>query len=74
MGFFRKNQEERTSVPQELIDLRNTLESARLPEKVASVALKELERLEKTDPSAAEFAIGHNYIEYLIGFTLEHIH
>lgn len=66
MGFFRKNQEERTSVPQELIDLRNTLESARLPEKVASVALKELERLEKTDPSAAEFAIGHNYIEYII--------
>ncbi len=66
MGFFKKNQEERTSVPQELIDLRNTLESARLPEKVASVAIKELERLEKTDPSAAEFAIGHNYIEYLI--------
>ncbi len=65
MALFRKNQEERPALPQELIDLRNALDKARLPEKAAAVALKELERLEKTDPSAAEYAIGLNYIDYL---------
>jgi ATP-dependent Lon protease len=65
MALFRKNQEERPALPQELIDLRNALNKARLPEKAAGVALKELERLEKTDPSAAEYAIGLNYIDYL---------
>lgn len=65
MALFRKNQEERPSLPQELIDLRAALDKARLPEKAAGVALKELERLEKTDPSAAEYAIGLNYIDYL---------
>ncbi|MCX5874500.1 MAG: endopeptidase La [Deltaproteobacteria bacterium] len=66
MGFFKKNHEERPTVPQELIDLRTALDSARLPEHVASVAFKELERTEKTDPSAAEYSIGLNYLEYVI--------
>ncbi len=66
MGFFKKNQEERPALPQDLIDIRTTLGSTRLPEHVASVAFKELERLEKTDPSAAEYSIGLNYIEYLL--------
>jgi ATP-dependent Lon protease len=30
------------------------------------VALKELERLEKTDPSAAEYSIGTTYLDYLV--------
>ena len=66
MAFFRKQQEEQTSMPQELIDLRASIDEARLPENVSAVALKELERLEKTDPSAAEYAVGLNYIDYLI--------
>lgn len=53
-------------MPQELIDLRASIDEARLPENVAAVAVKELERLEKTDPSAAEYAVGLNYIDYLI--------
>lgn len=66
MGFFKKNQEERPSIPHELIEVRTTIESSTLPDHAASAASKELDRLEKTDPSAAEYAIGLNYIECLL--------
>ncbi|MDR3605467.1 MAG: endopeptidase La [Syntrophaceae bacterium] len=66
MGFFKKNQEERPSIPHELIEIRTNLESSNLPDHAVSAAFKELDRLEKTDPSAAEYAIGLNYIEYLL--------
>ncbi|MGO8822949.1 MAG: endopeptidase La [Desulfomonilaceae bacterium] len=66
MGFFKKNQEEGPSIPHELIEIRTNLESSNLPDHANSAAFKELDRLEKTDPSAAEYAIGLNYIEYLL--------
>jgi len=67
MVFFRKTEEERPAKPaQELVDLRAAVQKAKLPEAVAAVALKELERLEKTDPSVAEYSIGLNYLDYLI--------
>jgi ATP-dependent Lon protease len=67
MVFFRKTQEEeRPKVAQELADLRAAIHRAQLPEAVTAVALKELERLEKTDPSVAEYSIGLNYLDYLI--------
>jgi ATP-dependent Lon protease len=66
MGFFRKVEEERPKVAQELVDLRQAITQAHLPEPVAPVAVKELERLEKTDPSVAEYSIGLNYLDYLL--------
>jgi ATP-dependent Lon protease len=66
MAFFRKSEEHQASLPQEILDLRTAVEKARLPESVATVALKELERLEKTDPSAAEYSIGTTYLDYLV--------
>lgn len=66
MAFFRKSEEHQPSVPQDLLDLRSAVEKARLPEIAAEVALKELERLEKTDPSAAEYSIGTTYLDYLV--------
>ena len=66
MVFFRKTEEERPKVAPELADLRATIQKAQLPEPVTAVALKELERLEKTDPSVAEYSIGLNYLDYLI--------
>jgi ATP-dependent Lon protease len=66
MGFFRKSEEERPpKPPQELADLRAAVQRANLPEAVAAVARKELERLEKTDPSVAEYTIGLNYLDYV---------
>ncbi|HMK36417.1 MAG TPA: endopeptidase La [Desulfomonilaceae bacterium] len=66
MVFFRKTQEEQPAIPQDLLDLKAALEKAKLPVDVLSVALKEWERLEKTDPSAAEYSIGSNYLDYLV--------
>ncbi len=64
--FFRKTEEVRDKPSPELQELRAALGKANLPELVAGVAKKELERLEKTDPSVAEYTIGLNYLEYLL--------
>lgn len=67
MAFFRKSQqEERPQTSQELIDLRAAIQKARLPEAVEPTALKELERLERTDPSLPEYTIGMTYVDYLL--------
>jgi ATP-dependent Lon protease len=79
MGFFRKVTEEEHPKPaQELVELRAAVQKAQLPEAVAAVAAKELERLDKTDPSVAEYTIGINYLDYLIslpwnGFTEDNL-
>ena len=67
MALFRKSEENKPSVSQDLQDLRRQIDQSRLSPPVAAVALKELERLEKTDPSAAEYAIGVNYIDFKPG-------
>lgn len=72
MIFFRKSEEESPPIGQDLLDLRNAVEKAQLPEHVAPVIYKELERLEKTDPVAAEYAIGMNYIDYVISLPWHH--
>ena len=46
--------------------MRSSVVAARLPEHVSAVCLKELDRLERTDPSIAEYSIGVNYIDYLL--------
>jgi len=67
MGFFRKiTEEERPKPAQELVELRAAVQKAQLPEAVAAIAAKELERLDKTDASVAEYTIGINYLDYLI--------
>lgn len=64
--FFRKTEEEPAKPSPELQELRLAIAKANLPETVAAVAKRELERLEKTDPGVAEYTIGLNYLEYLL--------
>ena len=66
MVFFRKSEEEAPKLSSELRELRAAVEKTSLPPEVASVVAKELERLEKTDPSLPEYTIGINYVEYLL--------
>jgi ATP-dependent Lon protease len=69
MIFFRKpeeTKEEEAKLPPELRELRDAVPKANLPEHVAEVVARELERLEKTDPSIPEYSIGINYVEYLL--------
>jgi len=75
MAFFRKTEkqeEEASPVGQDLVDLRNSLTKARLPEGHVAVAMRELERLEKTDPSLPEYTIGLNYLEFLLSLPWHH--
>jgi ATP-dependent Lon protease len=66
MIFFRKAEEEAPKTSSELRELRAAVEKTSLPAEVAAVVAKELERLEKTDPSVPEYSIGINYVEYLL--------
>ncbi|NLI82089.1 MAG: endopeptidase La [Deltaproteobacteria bacterium] len=66
MGLFKKTEEREQRTPQELVDLKLAVQKAQLPENVAQVAFKELERLENTDPSMAEYTIGLTYLDLLI--------
>ncbi len=69
MLFSRKTEKTEAEIPQpdsDLAELRKAVADAKLPESVSAVAVKELDRLEKTDPSIPEYTIGYNYIEFLI--------
>ncbi len=62
---FEKPEDEQIAPESELSQLRASIKK-QLPENVAWIAMKELDRLEKTDPSVPEYAIGLTYIEFLI--------
>lgn len=81
MAFFRKKDGEaappETSAPPvdltppapadgRLDEMRAQVDQAMLPGHAAHAAFKELERLEKTDPSSAEYGIGLNYLDFIL--------
>ncbi|CCO25524.1 S16 family serine protease [Maridesulfovibrio hydrothermalis] len=47
-------------------ELRKRMESAGLPDHIRIVARDEYERLVKTDKSSPEFALAHNYLEFIL--------
>ncbi len=51
----------------EIDGLRSMVYKAKMPSKVESVALKEIDKLLKTNSSLTEYSIGVNYIDYLAG-------
>ena len=66
MIFFRKPDEEQAPTSGKGLDeLRGQVKGAALPESVAAIVAKEMGRLDKTDPSVAEYSIGLNYIDWL---------
>jgi ATP-dependent Lon protease len=64
MALFGKA-EERQQL-EELEELRQEVLRAQMPGSVEAVALRELEKLEKTPVEAAEYTIGINHLEYLV--------
>ncbi|MFH2218200.1 MAG: endopeptidase La [Pseudomonadota bacterium] len=81
MGFFSKSDEKQPNPELEL--LRREVLKAKMSPPAETHALHELEKLDKTPPEAAEYAIGINYLEYLASlpwnahtkdnFDLEHV-
>jgi ATP-dependent Lon protease len=70
--FFKKRSEPAENPPETppentpLDALRQRIEEAGLPDHAYEAAIKELEKLEKTDPAMAEHAVGLNYLELLL--------
>ncbi|MGC6507103.1 MAG: endopeptidase La [Myxococcota bacterium] len=50
----------------ELDELKKKIRNAKMPEEVEKVALKELKRLSKMNPSAAESTVARTYIDWLV--------
>jgi ATP-dependent Lon protease len=70
--LFRKNEPENPKTNPELDEVRAALQKAQLPEVAAQVARKELERLDKMDPSLPEYTIGMNYLDLLASLPWTH--
>lgn len=69
MGFFSRFEEptEEPEVPASTQDtLRNSVDMADLPENIRRVALDEIAKLDRIDPSVAEFGVGVTYVELLL--------
>ena len=49
----------------EIVQLRELVEGNSLPEEVSRVAMRELDRLQYIPPSAAEYTVSRNYIDWL---------
>ncbi|RPH37268.1 MAG: response regulator, partial [Desulfobulbaceae bacterium] len=71
--FFKKKIEQIEEVPaarpdavSPLAKLRNRIDEAALPPHVFEAVIKELEKIEKTDPAVAEYSVGFNYIELVL--------
>jgi ATP-dependent Lon protease len=75
MIFFKKPEktEEETVLPESDIDKLRVAVRRQLPESVAEIAMKELDRLDKTDPSTPEYGIGLSYIEFLTSLPWTHV-
>ncbi len=65
MSLFKKSEEKLQD--ETINELRQTIASTDMPSQVQQIINKELEMLSKISPSTAEYTIGLNYIDYIIG-------
>jgi ATP-dependent Lon protease len=66
MRLFSKEKDQLEEQPSEIEELKQEIRQAGMPEAVAKVAYKEIERMAKTSAASSEYTIGFNYIDYLV--------
>lgn len=67
MSIFKKDKGQIEELQSdEVVELKENVIKAKMPEQVEKIAFKEIERLSKTSPSSSEYTIGTNYIDYLV--------
>lgn len=66
MLFGRRGENETVEEKREDDKLRARVDEANLPEIAKTAAIRELERLDRMDPSVPEFAVGLNYVEFIL--------
>jgi ATP-dependent Lon protease len=65
MKAIQKELGEQDDGQRDIEDLRQKIEAAGMPEEVKKEALKELTRLQRMSPMAADYSLTRNYIEWL---------
>ena len=65
MVFFRKNKDQ-SFEGTDIDNLRESFQKLRLPDNAKCAIENELERIERTDPSAPEYTIGISYLDCLL--------
>lgn len=56
----------------EINELRNKIDQANMPDQVEKEAIRELDRLSKMPPGAAEYTVSRTYIDWLINLPWSH--
>ncbi|HYY69083.1 MAG TPA: endopeptidase La [Terriglobales bacterium] len=65
MKAIQKELGEQDETTRDIEELRKKIEAAGMPEEVKKEALKELSRLQRMSPMAADYSVTRNYIEWL---------
>src|SRR4030081_3791483 len=69
MKAIQKELGEQDETQRDVDELRQKIEAAGMPEEVKKEATKELNRLARMSPMAADYSVTRNYIEWLAGLT-----
>ncbi len=65
MKAIQKELGEQDETQRDVEDLRQKIEAAGMPEEVKKEAMKELTRLQRMSPMAADYSVTRNYVEWL---------